>query len=108
MNFKLFSELYVEAKECENVESFIDNRENTLELKNAQDDNIVLLLRFVYDIAHMSIKDIREYLGLTRPQFCERYEIKMRTLEDWEYGKNPVPQRLLKLLSYTLVEEFMR
>ena len=43
----------------------------------------------------MSIKDIREYLGMPRPQFCEYYEIKQRTLEDWEYGKNPVPQRMI-------------
>ena len=72
-----------------------------------QIDNAVLLLRFIYEVAHMGIKDIREYLGLPRPNFCERYEIKLRTLEDWEYGKNPVPQHLTKLLSYTLVEDFM-
>lgn len=106
MNFKQFLELYEEAKKCENVDDFID-RKKILELKNAQDVDVVLLVRFIYDLAHMSIKEIREYLGLPRPQFCERYEIKLRTLEDWEYGKNPVPQRLLKLLAYTLVEDFL-
>lgn len=107
MNFKLFLELYGEANKCESVDDFIDSRGKTLELKNVHEVDVVLLLRFIYEIAHMSIKDIREYLGLLRPQFCERYEIKMRTLEDWEYGKNPVPQRLLKLLAYTLVEDFL-
>lgn len=32
----------------------------------------------------MGIKDIREYLGMPRPQFCEYYEIKQGTLEDLE------------------------
>lgn len=107
MKFGLFLELYEEAKGCANVDEFIDHRENDTALKKTPDENIVLLLRFIYDVAHMSIREIREYLGMPRPQFCEYYEIKMRTLEDWEYGKNPVPQRLLKLISYTLVEDFL-
>ena len=107
MKFGLFSELYDEAKSCENVDVFIERREDDVELKKTPDDNIVLLLRFIYDAAHMGIRDIREYLGMLRPQFCEQYEIKMRTLEDWEDGKNPVTKSLLKLLSYTLVEDFL-
>lgn len=107
MNFKIFYELYDEAKECEDVEIFIENKKNTLELRNAQDIDIVLLLRFLHELAHMSIRDMREYLGLPRKQFCERYEIKKRTLEDWEGGKTKVPPRFLKLLAYTLVEDYM-
>lgn len=107
MKFGVFSELYEGAKECENVDEFIERWENEIQLKKTPDDNIVLLLRFIYEVAHMSIKDIREYLGMPRPQFCEYYEIKQRTLEDWEYGKNPVPQRMIKLLSYTLVEDYL-
>lgn len=107
MKFGLFLELYEEAKGCADVDEFIDHRENDTALKKMPDENIVLLLRFIYEIAHMSIRDIREYLGMPRPQFCEYYEIKMRTLEDWEYGKNPVPQRFLKLIAYTLVEDFL-
>lgn len=104
MRFGLFSKLYDIAKEYDNVEYFIECQKNDEKIEY---ENAVLLLRFIHDTSHMSIRDIREYLGMTRPQFCEYYEIKMRTLEDWEYGKNPVPQRLLKLLSYTLVEDFI-
>ena len=69
MKFGLFSELYDEAKSCENVDVFIERREDDVELKKTPDDNIVLLLRFIYDAAHMGIRDIREYLGMLRPQF---------------------------------------
>lgn len=106
MNFGLFHELYEEANTYKDVDAFINSRKDDATLK-AMYDNVVLLLRFIYDIARMNIKDIREYLGMTRPMFCEYYEIKMRTLEDWEYGKNPVSPRLLKLLSYTLIVDFM-
>ena len=103
MNFGLFSQLYDDAKNKE-CEDFVDSNRK---LENIKCDNIPLLLRFIYNVSLMEIKGIREYLGMTRPQFCECYEIKLRTLEDWEYGQNPTPKRLLKLLSYTLVEDFL-
>lgn len=106
MSYGLFLKLYKSAETCKDVDDFIVNYKNDPEV-NKQHDNVVLLLRFVYDIAHMGIRDIREYLGMTRPAFCEYYEIRLRTLEDWEYGKNPVPERLLKLLSYTLIQDFI-
>ena len=106
MKFELFDKLYKSAKTYESIDGYINIWEDESEIKS-QYDNIVLLLRFIYDIAHMGIREIREYLGMTRPMFCERYELKIRTLEDWEYGKNPVPERFLKLLSYTLIADFM-
>lgn len=106
MNYGLFVKLYENAKTCKDIDNFIVNYEKDPEV-NKQHDNIALFLRFIYDIAHMGIRDIREYLGMTRPKFCEYYEIKLRTLEDWEYEKNPVPERLLKLLSYTLIQDFI-
>lgn len=107
METGLFFELYDEAKKCENVDAFIDCRENDAALKEIPDVNIVLLLRFIYEVSHMGIKEIREYRGMLRSDFCEVYEFEMGTVEDWEEGKTPVPQRLLKLLSYTLVEDFL-
>lgn len=107
MNFGFFSALYDDAKKYEDVEKYVDNWKGEKELKEIKSSNSILLLRFIYDTSRMGIKEIREYLGMPRPRFCEYYEIKIRTLEDWEYGKNPTPGRLLKLLSYTLVEDFL-
>lgn len=103
----LFFELYDEARKCEDVDAFIDCRENDVALKKIPDVNIVLLLRFIYEVSHMGIKEIREYRGMLRSDFCKKYEFEMGTLEDWEEGRTPVPQGLLILLSYTLVENFL-
>ena len=107
METGIFLELYDEANKSEDVDTFIERRENDAALKKIPDVNIVLLLRFIYDVSHMGIKEIREHRGMLRPDFCKEYEIEMGTLEAWEDGKSPVPERMLKLLPYTLVEDFL-
>ncbi len=105
IEYELFHKLYDCAKECGDVDNFIE--EQMEELYRLEIDDKALLLRFIHKLSGMGIKDIREYLGMLRPQFCKTYDIKLRTLEDWEYEKNKIPERLLKLLSYTLVIDFL-
>lgn len=53
----------------------------------------------------MTIKEMREALGDSRKKFSERYEIPVRTLEDWEAGRrNPAPY-ILKLLERVVNED---
>lgn len=51
----------------------------------------------------MTIKEIREGLNISRAEFSRRYNIPVRTVEDWEAGKRtPAPwvtellERLIK------------
>lgn len=44
----------------------------------------------IWDVAHLTTRDIRQHLGLTQAAFAERFCIPRRTVENWEYkGKNP-------------------
>lgn len=46
----------------------------------------------LWTAAHMSIKDMRQALGLSRPAFSARFLVPVRTLENWESGANKCPE----------------
>jgi len=56
----------------------------------------------------MTVKEIRQLTGLSQQKFCEKYEIPRRTLQDWEYGKNPCPVYTLKLLERVVKEDYTK
>lgn len=39
----------------------------------------------VWDLAHLSVAEIRSRCGLTQAQFAVRYCIPFRTVQNWEY-----------------------
>lgn len=39
----------------------------------------------VWDIAHLSVAEIRAHTGLTQAEFAIRYCIPFRTVQNWEY-----------------------
>lgn len=44
----------------------------------------------IWDVAHLTTRDIRQHLGLTQAAFAERFCVPRRTVENWEYkDKNP-------------------
>ena len=46
----------------------------------------------------MTIKEMREKLGLTQELFANRYNIPKRTIENWESGKRNPPAYVLEML----------
>ena len=44
----------------------------------------------IWDVAHLTTRDIRQHLGLTQAAFAERFCVPRRTIENWEY-KNKIP-----------------
>lgn len=55
----------------------------------------------------MTIKEIREYSGLSRAAFAREYKIPVRTLEDWEAERRTPPEYLILLLERAVVEDKM-
>ena len=53
----------------------------------------------------MTIKEIREYLGVSRAEFSRRYHIPTRTLDDWEKGKRTPPPYVVELLERVVKED---
>lgn len=53
----------------------------------------------------MTIKEIREKSGLSRAEFSRRYNIPVRTLEDWESNKRKCPEYVTELLCRSVSED---
>lgn len=53
----------------------------------------------------MTIKEMRELLGISRAEFSRRYGIPLRTLEDWESGKRTPPPYVINLLERIIKED---
>lgn len=53
----------------------------------------------------MNTVEIRAILGVSRTEFSRRYEIPIRTLEDWDAGRRQPPEWMLKLLERVVRED---
>lgn len=53
----------------------------------------------------MTVKEMREYLGLNKTQFCKKYDIPPRTLDAWERGERTPAQYVLNLLERAVKED---
>ena len=45
----------------------------------------------IWDVAHLTTRDIRQHLGLTQAAFAERFCIPRRTVENWERKGGHIP-----------------
>ena len=46
----------------------------------------------------MTVRDLREILGVSRAEFSRKYRIPPRTLQNWEAGTRTCPDYLARLL----------
>lgn len=53
----------------------------------------------------MTLQEMRNALGDSRRGFSERYEIPLRTLEDWEAGRRKPAPYILKLLERAVLQD---
>lgn len=50
-------------------------------------------------------EEIRKILGISRAEFSRRYNIPLRTLEDWDAGKKNPPDYVLNMLERVVNED---
>ena len=53
----------------------------------------------------MELKEMRKLLGLSQSAFGKRYNISVRTIQDWESGRRKAPIYVLELLERVVVED---
>ena len=53
----------------------------------------------------MTIAEMRERLNVSRAEFSRRYNIPIRTLENWESGKSKCPDYVRQLLERAVLED---
>nr|DAP35123.1 MAG TPA: putative transcriptional regulator [Caudoviricetes sp.] len=53
----------------------------------------------------MELKEMRKLLGLSQSAFGKRYNIPVRTIQDWESGRRKAPIYVLELLERAVIED---
>lgn len=53
----------------------------------------------------MTIKEMRDLLGVSRAEFSRKYKIPIRSLENWESSTNKPPEYLIDLLERAVIED---
>ncbi len=53
----------------------------------------------------MELKEMRKLLGLSQASFGDRYNIPVRTIQDWESGRRKAPIYVLELLERVVIED---
>lgn len=108
MTDKQFNTIFREACSKQNKELFVSDW--VLSLTFDENEDLIKLseeIAKIWDVAHLSIKEIRAKTGLSQIKFCERFCIPRRTLENWESGINKCPA-YTRLMLAQLVGEFKR
>ena len=57
------------------------------------------------EVTIMNITEMRNYIGVSRAEFSRRYNIPLRTLENWESGKSKCPDYVRQLLERAVLED---
>lgn len=102
MTDKLFEKLWQDALNQPNMELYISEYgypEWFDEISNDVDE-IVGTLENIHEVAHMAIRDMVKWSGLSQAGFASRFCIPKRTVESWctkgsEYRKCPDYERLM-------------
>lgn len=53
----------------------------------------------------MKVKKIRELTGLNQSEFSRKYNIPLRTIQDWEAERRTPPEYVLELLERVVKED---
>lgn len=61
---------------------------------------IVAILRQLYRCAHITVREIRGYTGLSQAAFAGRYCAPKRSIENWETGARECPDYVRLMLAH--------
>lgn len=91
MTYKTFNMLLGAATEDADRDRYIAEWSSSSAILPAPDapeqpdfDRITADLGNIWDVAHMSVADIRKAAGMTQAAFAERFCIPLRTVINWE------------------------
>ncbi|HEM6089758.1 TPA: hypothetical protein U2B88_001822 [Streptococcus suis] len=102
MEFNLFNQLYSEALESPSLELYVGERGWQDWMNGYDAKEIANILSAIYSLANSSLAGSREG---SRAEFARKFDIPVRTLEDWDSGKRVPPIYVKKLIGYVIYME---
>lgn len=105
MNYNLFKSLYSEALSYDDVDMYVAERGWQDWMDDFDESQLGPMLQEIYYLATHSLSEIRDQRKLSRAKFCRMFNIPIRTVENWDYGKAEMPDYLKILICYALFME---
>lgn len=103
MTDRQFHTLWGEALASDDRDAYVSGWATSSIWEDAEDVDIpadrVEDIGGIWDVAHLSVRSIREMSGLTQAAFAQRFCIPKRTLENWEGGQRGCPDYVRLLLA---------
>ena len=103
MTDKLFNALWAAALDCADRDAYVSDWALSSAWGNAPEAEIsaarIEALGRLWDVAHLTIRDIRAHTGLSQAAFAVRYCIPRRTVENWESGDRQCADYIRLLLA---------
>ncbi|WP_430609669.1 hypothetical protein [Enterococcus sp. DIV0876] len=103
MEYKLFTTLYREAHEYSSVDMYIADRGWQDWMNDFEDAGAALAL--IYDLATNDFATNRKRITDNRTEFSRLYNIRLRTVENWELSVTKTPDHVKELVDYTIYEK---
>ena len=101
MTNKQFYELWAAAQEDGNRDAFVSDWSLSSLFLDPEDPDqepsaeLIEQIGKIWDVAHMTVKDLRAVTGLSQVAFAQRFCVPRRTIENWEKGSCPDYTRLM-------------
>ncbi len=106
MTDKQFCTIFAEALASPDRDAFVSDWSLSSAWGDTPDADIPAdrldMLGQLWDVAHLTIKDIRAHTGLSQAAFATRFCIPRRTVENWESGTSSCPDYLRLLLAQSV------
>ena len=99
IDFELFTRLYSEAKQYDDIDLFTSERWQDW-MDNFSTQEVIFILNKIYEYSQESLQDIRIKLNYSRVALSRAYYIPLRTLENWDRKQN-MPDYVEVLIKYT-------
>ena len=107
LEYGLFTKLYGESLSYDDIDIYIAERGWQDWMEQFNDDGVSIILKNIFNLAKMSLKEIRRAEKLTRRAFYKIYYIPVRTLENWEYEERKLTDYDKMLICYTVFVKYI-
>ncbi len=97
IDYKMYRSLYTEAKEYDDIEQYVAERDWT---GTEESDRI---LREVYAISRQGIKKLLAVSSCTQAEFAKLYQIPKRKIYNWSMGARTPSEWVVVALGYAVI-----
>ena len=105
MNDKKFCLIWNDALKSDDSDAFISEWSLSSMWGDQDDDGIAKIaagIGNIWDVAHMSVRDLCSRVGIGQSELSRRFCIPLRTVQNWCGGQNPCPPYVVLMMARLL------